>query len=320
MVILLNVLEISGIILASILLIIFVVSFICYKISFYNNRKGIGDYYFPNGEEYQVYRPYMKQLVDEQKLIPCEEIIIKSKDNHKLYGRYYHVEDNAPIQIQFHGYRGNGVRDFCGGNKLSRELKHNSILVDQRGHGLSSGSTICFGVKEKYDVLEWVNYAINRFGKDVKIILTGVSMGASTVLMSSELDLPKNVVGIIADCPYSSPKAIIKKVMKVEMKLPVKLCYPFVYLGALIYGRFNLNDKGASNAVKKSKTPILLLHGDDDSFVPLEMSQEIYENAKCYKKLAVFEKAEHGISYMVNPEKYATIVKEFTDKVIKESD
>lgn len=312
-----NGVAIGGIVLGILLVIILVVSFICYRISFYNNKEGIGDFYFPKGEKYQVYRPYMKQLVEEQKRIPFEEIYIKSYDNKKLFGRYYHVKDGAPIQIQFHGYRGTGVRDFCGGNKLSREYFHNSILIDHRGHGSSQGNSICFGIKEKYDVLSWVNYVIDRFGKDTKILLVGVSMGASTILMSSGLDLPKNVVGIIADCPYSSPKEIIKKVIKEDMKLPVNLCYPFVFLGALLFAHINLNSKGPEELVKKSKTPILLIHGSEDSFVPTFMSQKIYNNIHCYKELHLFSNAEHGISYMVDPEKYAKIVCSFIDKVTK---
>ena len=314
---LINGFAIGGIVIGVLLFIILVVSFICYRISFYNNKHGIGDFYFPNGEKYQVYRPYMKQLVEEQKKIPFEEIYIKSHDNKKLFGRYYHVLDGAPIQIQCHGYRGTGVRDFCGGNKLSREYNHNAILIDHRGHGNSQGHNICFGIKEKYDILSWINYIINRFGKDTKIILTGVSMGAATVLMSSGLDLPKNVVGIIADCPYSSPKEIIRKVIKEDMKLPVNLCYPFVFLGALLFAHINLNSKGAVELVKKSKTPILIVHGKDDNFVPHTMSEEIYKNISSYKELHLFEDAEHGISYMVDPEKYAKIVCEFIEKVTK---
>ncbi|MBE6142840.1 MAG: alpha/beta hydrolase [Erysipelotrichaceae bacterium] len=317
MIFLINGLAIGGIIGISLLLIVLIISYICYRIAFYNNRQGIGNNYFPGGEEYQIYRPFMKELVKEQELIPYEEISIKTRDGKKLYARYYHVEDNAPLQIQFHGYKGTGIRDFCGGNKLSRESKHNSILVDQRGHGKSDGSTICFGIKEKYDVLEWINYALNRFGKDTKIILAGVSMGAATVLMSSELDLPSNVVGIIADCPYSSPKAILTKVMKEDMHLPVKLCYPFLYLGALIFGGLKLDKKGAKEAVKKSKTPILIIHGKKDTFVPLSMSQEIIENASSFKELHIFDNAEHGISYMVDPERYASIVQGFVERILK---
>lgn len=319
MIFLMNGYLLGGIIALSIILIILLVCINCYRLSFYNERN-THNFYFPSGDEYKEFKPFMKKLVEEQELVPFEEIYIQTRDKKKLFGRYYHVEDNAIVEIQFHGYKGTGIRDFCGGNKLSRELKHNSILVDQRGHGKSSGSTISFGIKEKYDVLEWINYAINRFGSDVKIILCGVSMGAATILMASELDLPKNVIGIVADCSYSSPKKIIKKVIREDMKLPVNLCYPFVALAGLLFGGFSLNDKGAENAVSNAKVPICLIHGANDTFVPPYMSENIYSNCNSkIKELHLFEKAEHGISYIVNPEKYALIVEKFIDSILEEN-
>lgn len=307
---------VGGIIIGCIILIVLLICIICYRLSFYNERK-THNFYFPSGEEYKPYKPFMKKLVEEQEQIPCEEIYIKTNDKKKLYGRYYHIEDNAILEIQFHGYKGTGIRDFCGGNKLSRDFKHNSIVVDQRGHGKSSGSTIAFGIKEKYDVLDWVNYSINRFGNDVKIILCGVSMGAATVLMASELDLPSNVIGIIADCPYSTPKAILKKVMKEDMKLPANLCYPFVWLAGIIFGHFILDDKGAKEAVKNTNIPICLIHGKNDTFVPPLMSEEIYNNCSSeIKEIHLFDNAEHGISYIIDPEKYADVANKFVERIM----
>ena len=55
---------------------------------------------------------------------------------------------------------------------------------------------------------------INHFGNDVKIVITGISMGASTALMMAGTNLPKNVIGVLADCGFTSAKQIIKKVVK----------------------------------------------------------------------------------------------------------
>ena len=63
-------------------------------------------------------------------------------------------------------------------------------------------------------------------------------MGAATAMMTSGCDdLPPNIVGIIADCGYTSAKDIIKKVIS-DMKLPADILYPFAKLGAKLYGRF----------------------------------------------------------------------------------
>ena len=191
--------------------------------------------------------------------------------------RYYHVRDGAPLQIQFHGYRGAALRDFCGGNKLARESGQNTLVVDQRAHGKSGGNTITFGIRERLDCLSWVKYANQRFSSGTPIFLSGVSMGATTVLMASELKLPANVMGIIADCPYSSPEVIIRKVCREDMHLPPALTMPLIRLGARLFGHFVLNESSAVQAVGNKNIPILLLHGEDDRFVPCDMSREIFD-------------------------------------------
>ena len=142
-----------------------------------------------------------------------------------MYGKYYEQKPGAPLEILFHGYHGAAERDFCGGFWLAREAGHNVILVDERGHGKSEGRVLSFGIKEQYDCLEWTKYATERFGEDTKIVLGGISMGASIVLLAAGLDLPNTVKGILADCGYTSPKEIVQKVSG-DRGLPVKIMYP----------------------------------------------------------------------------------------------
>ena len=209
----------------------------------------------------------MLSLICELDGIPFEPVTITAFDGVQLCGRYYHVRDGAPVQIELHGYRGNALRDFCGGNKLAREAGMNTLLVDERANGRSGGRTITFGVKERRDCLSWIECANSRFGP-VPIFLAGVSMGAATVLMAAGLPLPANVAGIIADCPYSSPEAIIRKVCREDMHLPPALLMPFVRLAARLFGRFRLDGASAVEAARDTGIPILLLHGEDDRFVP----------------------------------------------------
>ena len=253
------------------------------------------------------------QLVEEQKRIPFEEIYIKSYDNKKLFGRYYHVKDGAPIQIQFHGYRGNSYRDMCGGNKLARENKFNTLVIDQRAHGKSQGNTITFGVKESKDCLSWINYVNQRFNNP-DIYLVGVSMGASTILLASQYNLASNIKAIIADCPFSSTKQIIRKVVK-DMKLPVNIIYPFIELGAHIFGRFNINDGDVNKAICKCKIPVLLIHGQEDELVPVNMAYQIKENNKELIQLEIFENAKHGVSYFANSDRYVNVVTKFINNL-----
>ncbi len=296
---------------------VILISFWAFNKAFYsspNRKENIFD--LPNDDQYSPHHALMTDLISEMSCIPYEEVKIVSFDGTELFGRYYQVLEGAPLQIQFHGYRGSAFRDFCGGNKLAREMRQNTLLVDQRAHGKSSGTVITFGVKERFDCLYWANYAAKRFGPKTPIVLAGVSMGAATVLMASDLGLPNSVVGIIADCPYSSPSDIIRKVCK-DMGLPPSISFQFVKIGAKLFGHFNIEAASAKCAVKNANIPILIIHGEDDRFVPYEMSKEI-ESACSGKGLcAIFPGAGHGLSYIVDPQRYEYLIKDFCQKCIK---
>ena len=247
--------------------------------------------------------------------ISHQDVYVKSFDGKILHGFYYHINDNSPLEIGFHGYKGQAFRDFSGGALFALEKGFNLLLVEERAHGMSGGSTITFGIKERKDVLTWINYANIELNKNHNpILLTGISMGAATVLMASNLALPNNVKGIIADCPYTSPIEIIGEVLK-KMKLSPKILYPFVCLSAFLFGHFRIKEESAENAVKSALVPILLIHGENDNFVPFEMGKKIAEASKKIEFHA-FPNADHGCSYLEDPKRYIEIVNEFIDRVI----
>ena len=146
-------------------------------------------------------------------------------------------------------------------------------------------------------------------------ILSGVSMGAATVLMASNLELPSNVKGIIADCGFSSPAAIIKKVCKEDMHLPPVLVYPFVKLAAKWIGKFDLEEIGAVDAVKDTKVPLFLVHGTEDHYVPCSMAYEIKEAAGDMAQLHIFEGSGHVLSYMDDTPRYHALAQAFCNQI-----
>ena len=305
----------AGLLLLSVLL-----AWFSYHKAFYSPETRKEDIYvLPRGEQYEKERQRMLSLIREMDGIPYEPVYVTAYDGVRLFARYYHVRDGAPLQIQFHGYRGSAMRDFCGGNKLARESGQNTLVVDQRAHGRSGGTTITFGIRERLDCRSWAEYARQRFGPDTPVFLSGVSMGASTVLMASELELPGNVAGIIADCPYSSPEAIIRKVCRDDMHLPPALTMPIVRLGAGLFGHFDLKTASAVQAVRNTNIPILLLHGEDDRFVPCDMSREIRDACKGNIICTTFPGAGHGLSYIVDTETYSGVVLRFVDQCLQKS-
>ena len=210
------------------------------------------------------------------------------------------------MEIMFHGYKGNSERDLCGAVERAFRVGRNALIVDQRGSGRSEGNTISFGVNERRDCLSWINFAINKFGPEARIMITGISMGAATVMMASGEDLPENVIGALADCGYTSAREIIKKVIR-EMKLPEEIFYPFVKLGAKIFGGFDLEETSPIEAVRKTSLPIIFVHGDNDAFVPYDMSVRLHEACSSDKKILItVTGAGHGLAYPVDKNGYVS--------------
>lgn len=291
-------------------------AYYAYRISFYVDRSNAAESPMVLDEQYDPYRPRMRQIRDHLVAIPYETVHITSFDGLHLTGRYYHVADGAPLDICFHGYRSNPVIDFSGGSEISFSLGHNVLMVEQRAHCTSEGHVITFGILERRDLLSWVQYAVERFGADTRILLYGVSMGGATVLMAADLPLPENVKGIIADCPYAVAADIIVEVGK-GMHFPAFVTKVLATVGARVFGHFNLHETDALRAVKATKIPILIIHGDDDRFVPCTMSEKVQQaNPKMVTRYLV-PTAGHGIAYLVDTPFYTEKACEFIDRCLK---
>lgn len=290
-------------------------SYYAYRTAFYNPPADPDKPPNMDGSVYEAYRDEIIRLYRQIRDRECEQITIYSEDGLKLFGRYYHVCDGAPLDICFHGYRSRSFTDFAGGSEMSFEMGHNLLLVDQRAHGRSEGRTISFGIRERGDVLSWVDYARERFGEETRILLYGVSMGAATVLMASGLELPSNVKGIVADCPYSVPLDIILHVGRTN-PLPQWLIRPFVILGAKIFGGFDIRETDAVRAVAGSSVPILIIHGEGDNFVPEEMSKAALLANPEHVRRITFPGADHALSYLTDGPRYRKILREFSEKVL----
>jgi len=288
-------------------------SFVLFMYVFYsrNRKKKNGEFEMPPGREYLPYEKRIREWARMADELEYVEVSTKSFDGLTLCARYYEFYKDAPIEIMFHGYRGNALRDLSAGLDRAKRVYHNVLLVDQRASGGSDGHIITFGIREHKDCLGWIDYTVKNISADAKIILTGISMGAATVLMASGYELHPNVIGVLADCGYTSAEKIIKKVIR-DMKLPPKPLYPFVALGARLFGGFSLSEYSPERAMEKSSLPIIFFHGDSDRFVPMSMSVENYNICTSAKKeLVITEKAGHGLCFMLDEEAYIKALEGF---------
>lgn len=262
---------------------------------------------------YLEYKDDIQALYDHMETLPYVWVNTKSYDGLQLWGRYFEGKPGAPLVILFHGYRSSVKRDCVGGIKLCHELGYNILAVDQRAHQRSEGHALTFGVKERRDAQSWVEFAQKEWGKDYPIFLYGVSMGAATVMMAADLPLPPEVHGIIADCGYNSPRDIIKTVCGYN-GWPKGPAYILAWIAAVVYGNFNPESASAEKALAHTKIPVLLIHGDEDDFVPYPMSQVCYDACASEKEFLTVHGARHAISYLVDTPTYEKTVTAFFKK------
>lgn len=238
------------------------------------------------------------------------DVWMKSHDELKLHGVWVPAENPKGTILLAHGYRSCKFVDFGLVFELYHNLGMNLLLIDQRSHGHSEGKYITFGVLESRDVQGWIRYHNQHLGQ-FPLVLSGLSMGASTVLYLADRELPENVKGIIADCGFTSPRDIINKVFQDVVHLPAG---PFLWaadLFARVLAGFSFYERDTRKTLAKTGLPVFLIHGTADDFVPCWMTEQAYTACTGEKELLLVEGAEHGVSYLIDTQNYRQRVIEF---------
>lgn len=266
--------------------------------------------------------PYMDELLEARKWVKShslESYEVKSYDGLTLRAKFLPAKDMRAIVLMMHGFRSSVLHDFSLAIKEYYDMGVGSFMPYQRAHGDSEGKYICYGSKERFDVVSWCRLIGEKF-PGVPVILDGISMGASTVMYASALELPDNVKGIVADCGFTSVRDLMKAVIKKNMKMSP---FPFYYTTALAAKiRAGIDPKlSTADALRKNRLPLFLAHGKADSLVPYEMSVENYEAAKgsCEVEFLTSESADHGTTFLKERTEYIKRVRELADKCTRHS-
>ena len=251
------------------------------------------------------------QWLEKQEVKPLQVI---SYDGKRLYGRFVPCENAKGTILFFHGYRSHYQVDFSASMRFYHELGYHMLFVDQRAHGLSKGRYITFGVKERLDVMSWVTYLSMMLGEEHPMFISGLSMGATTVLMAADMEFPANVRGIIADCGFTSPKEILHHLAEKNFHIPGKLATAVLNVYAMLFAGIRLDQWSTAEALKQTKLPVLLTHGLADELVPSWMSERAFDACVSEKKIELFPDAGHGVSYLKDRQRYQKALVEFFEK------
>ena len=258
--------------------------------------------------------PYSDMIRENMERIdaaPHTNVTVTSFDGLTLSARLYPAEHSRGVIAVFHGYRSSSLRDYACAVDMYRGFGFDVLMVDQRAAGNSEGNVITFGVKERQDTLAWARFLHERYGADTPIFLSGLSMGAATLMMASSLPLPENVRGIVADSGFTTPAAIIGTVAERDFHLPRQLTLPFLNAVSRLFGGFGLYEADALDALANTRIPVLFIHGEADSFVPCDMSRHAFEACASPKRLITVPDAEHGCGYLIEPERLTAELNDF---------
>lgn len=246
----------------------------------------------------------------------AQEVSIISDDGLRLCGLWIPAESPKGTILLAHGYRSTKLADFSVAYDYYHRKGMNILVPDQRSHGKSQGKFITFGVKESRDMLRWIEFHNRELG-GYQMILSGLSMGASTMLYLADQNLPENVKGLIADCGFTSPKAILASVFKRVIHLPAGPTVWAADLFARLFAGFSLYAKDTRKSLANSKIPVFMIHGTGDDFVPCDMTRQGYAACTGEKQLLLVEGAEHGLSFLADTETYTAMLDQFLRKNIQ---
>lgn len=261
-----------------------------------------------------IWQPFASRMAQAQEYIrthTTERIKLRSYDGLELTALYLPAQGEPKgTVIAFHGYRSLATIDFALEVEFLCSLGYDVLLPYQRSHGLSQGKYITYGVKERFDCRDWAKYAAQRWGER-PLFLMGISMGSATVMMASDLDLPKSTRGIVADCGFTSPWEIMAHVAKRDFRLPP---FPLLYLLdgiARLRAGFSLKGADSRQALSRTSLPVLFLHGEDDDFVPVSMTRENYQACRGEKFQRLVPGAAHAQSFAVDTQGCQQAIQEF---------
>ena len=277
-----------------------------------------------SGTDWEQYFPLMEKRKEFVLAQAHKDVYIKSFDGLRLHATYFagvgqeEVPGTGKAVICFHGYTGEGLSNYIAMTDYFLKQGYAVLLPDARAHGGSEGEYIGFGCLDRKDALGWIHWLIQECGEDISILLHGTSMGGATVLMTSGLELPDNVKGIVSDCGFTSPKEVFTHVLNHMYHLPA---FPAIQ-GADVLNRklagYGMDECNAKYEVRKATVPILFIHGSADTFVPCSMCNEIYDNCASPKRKLIVEGAAHAESYYKDMAAYEKALSEFASEVLRE--
>ncbi len=214
----------------------------------------------------EILKPY-QSIIDKgskwvsDKIINDEtsDLYIKSKDGLKLHGLFIENKKSKGIILEVHGYRSTCERDLYASCHEYYKMGYSILLIDNRTSNLSEGSYITFGIRESEDIICWIKYLNEKYPKQ-NIILAGISMGASTILMSlKDVKDENNVKCCLVDSGYISAYDEVLYCIKHYFHINGKIFIHMINMWCKLIAKYSLDEKNTVSCMEKSNIPILFV-------------------------------------------------------------
>ena len=209
-----------------------------------------------------------------------------------------------------HGYHGDWTEGMLHARHYA-ERGFNVLLVEMRGHASSGGELVGMGYPDRRDLVAWVEWLVSEKGEDVRVVLHGHSMGGASVCMAAgEPDLPSQVCAVVSDCAYCDMWNEVAAILSGGMHIPAHPMLDAMRLSLKrLPGGYDVVDVSAERAVAHAQAPILVIHGEADTFVAPYMATRIAD--ACGGKaagdahdLVLVPSAAHCQSCLADPDRY----------------
>lgn len=214
--------------------------------------------------------------------LPLEDVWFAAPDGTKLHGWWVPAADSPGVLLWCHGNAGNITHRLENVAELHR--RGLSVLIfDYRGYGQSQGVPSEHGLYQDamaaYDAL-----TTQRHIPPEQIVVFGRSLGAA---VGGEVARSRRVAGLILETPFPSVAAM------------VRAHYGPLPLHWLLAARYDL-----VTCLRQVHVPVLVLHGDRDTIVPVELGRAVYAAANTPKTFYLIRGADHNDTYVVGGEPY----------------
>ncbi|MBW2980688.1 alpha/beta fold hydrolase [Candidatus Woesearchaeota archaeon] len=235
-----------------------------------------------------------------------ESVSFDTEDGVEIKAWFIPAEAKTKLTvIALHGYPFNKA-NILGFARFLHE-DYNLLFFDFRAMGESAGRLTTGGLNEQKDLAAAIKYLKEK--KNItKVGTLGFSLGAAVSILSAK-DNPE-IKAIVSDSGYATLDRIIRSMYRQFFFFKAPFVKGSEFFAKVLFG-IDVAKVSPLDEIKQMNVPILFIHGEKDSQIPVENSKLLYEAANQPKELWIIKEADHGESHYLKGKEYERRVLEF---------